>query len=93
MQKEDPVDFEKVLTAQTVQFVLKMAPWCGFFFPAAHLLHSSGLVKPVADEYRPCGHPMQTLLETALISVEYNPAGQSIHEVFSSLTYVPAVQL
>ena len=36
------------------------------------------LIKPVADEYRPGGHPMQTLLETAAVSVEYNPAGQSV---------------
>jgi hypothetical protein len=50
MQKEDPVDFEKVLTAQTVQFVLKMAPWCGFFFPAAHLLQSFKRVTPLAEE-------------------------------------------
>jgi hypothetical protein len=78
LQEEDPVAFEKVLAAQSVQFVLEVAPWCGFFFPAAQLLHSSGLVKPVADEYRPSGHPMQALLETAPISAEYNPAGQSI---------------
>ena len=78
MQEEDPVAFEKVLAAQSVQFVLKVAPWCGFFFPAAQLLHLSELVNPVADEYRPSGHPMQTLLETAPICAEYNPAGQSV---------------
>ena len=50
----------------------------GFFLPAAHLLHLSELVNPVADEYRPSGHPMQTLLETAPSSVEYNPAGHSV---------------
>jgi hypothetical protein len=55
-----------------------LEPLFGFLFPAAQLLHLSGLVKPVADEYCPCGHPMQTLLETAPISVEYNPAEQSI---------------
>ena len=78
MQEEDPVAFEKVLAAQSVQFVLEVAPWCGFFFPAAQLLHSSGLVKPVADEYVPCGHPMQAVLATAPISVEYKPAGHSV---------------
>ena len=64
---EDPSSSDLVFAAQRVQFVLKLAPWCGFFFPAAHLLHLSGLVKPVADEYRPSGHPMQALLETAPI--------------------------
>jgi hypothetical protein len=53
LQKEDPVAFEKVLTAQSVQFVLKVAPECGFFFPTAHLLQSSERVTPFAEEYRP----------------------------------------
>ena len=36
------------------------------------------LIKPGADEYRPGGHSTQTLLEPAPVSVEYNPAGQSV---------------
>jgi len=78
LQEEDPVAFEKVSISHSVQLVLEVAPWCGFFFPAAQLLHSSELVKPVADEYRPCGHPRQALLEAAPISAEYNPAGHSV---------------
>ena len=77
MHAEDPSTSDIVFAAQSVQLLLKVAPLFGFFFPAAQLLQSSELVKPVADEYRPCGHPMQTLMETALVSVEYNPAGQS----------------
>ena len=75
---EVPVAFAKVLTTHSVQLPLKVAPWCGLFFPAAHSLQSFRLIKPVADEYRPGGHPRQTLLETAPISVEYNPAGHSV---------------
>jgi hypothetical protein len=63
---------------QSWHAALVFEPLSGFFLPAAQLLHLSGLVKPVANEYRPCGHPMQRLLETAPSSVEYNPAGQSV---------------
>ena len=67
MHAEDPSSSDFVFAAQSVQLLLKLAPWFGFFFPAAHLLQSSGLVKPVADEYRPSGHPRQTVLDTAPI--------------------------
>ena len=77
MHPEDSSTSDIVFTAQSVQLLLKVAPLFGFFFPAAQLLQSSELVKPVADEYRPCGHPIQTLMEKAPVSVEYNPAGQS----------------
>jgi hypothetical protein len=64
---DDPSFSDFVFTAQLVQLLLKLAPLFEFFFPAAHLLHLSELIKPVAEEYRPSGHPMQTLLETAPI--------------------------
>jgi len=56
LQEEDPVVFEKVLTAHSEQLILKVAPLFGFFFPAAHLLQSSKRVAPFAEEYRPAKH-------------------------------------
>ena len=53
---EDPSSSDFVFAAQRVQFLLKLAPWCGFFFPAAHLLQSSERVTPLAEEYRPAMH-------------------------------------
>ena len=67
MHSEDPSSSDFVFSAQSVQLLLKLAPLFGFFFPAAHLLHLSELINPVAEEYRPSGHPMQTVLETAPI--------------------------
>jgi hypothetical protein len=53
---EDPSSSDFVLIAHCVQFVLKVAPGCEFFFPAAHLLHPFKLGTPLAEEYRPDGH-------------------------------------
>jgi hypothetical protein len=82
------------LAAQLGQFVLKVAPSCGFFFPAAHLLQSFTLVTPVAEEYVPDGHAAQAALsEVRLIAskvgVPYMPAPHNSHT--SSLTNFPCV--
>jgi hypothetical protein len=58
MQLEDPSTSDFVFAAHFVQLVLKVAPRCGFFFPAAHLLQSFKLDTPLADEYRPDGHAL-----------------------------------
>jgi hypothetical protein len=60
---EDPSSSDFVLTAQRVQFVLKVAPSCGFFFPAAHLLQSFKLDTPLAEEYLPDGHALHETSE------------------------------
>ena len=91
---EDPSPRDFVLTAQSVQFVLKVAPGRGFFFPAAHLLQSSTLLAPMADEYVPDGHSAQAALsETRLIAskfgVPYLPAPHESHT--RSLTNFPCV--
>jgi hypothetical protein len=65
MQAEDPSTSDFVCTAQSVQLLLKVAPWFGFFFPAAHLLQSSKRVTPFAEEYRPAMHLIH---ETSIMS-------------------------
>ena len=47
---EEPSSSDFVLLAQSVQLLLEAEPLFGFFFPAAHLLHSFTLETPLADE-------------------------------------------
>jgi hypothetical protein len=63
MHSEDPSTSDIVFAAHSVQLPLKVAPWRGFFFPAAHLLQSSKLDTPLAEEYLPGGHDLQESLE------------------------------
>jgi hypothetical protein len=79
MHAEEPSISDFVLAAQFVQFVLKVAPWCGFFLPAAHLLQSSKRVAPFAEEYRPAMHLIHdTFIASELATFGlYRPASQT----------------
>jgi hypothetical protein len=85
MHAEEPSISDFVLAAQFVQFVLKVAPWCGFFLPAAHLLQSFTLETPLANEYVPDGHAAQasSLLMrcSTATSLPYCPEAHDMHSV------------
>jgi len=84
---EDPSAAAFVLARQSSHASLLLEPLFGFFFPAAQLLHLSGLVKPVAEEYRPCGQAAQaTPAEVRFCASKFGlPYVPAPHETHTSL--------
>jgi hypothetical protein len=80
MHADDPSYSDFVFAAQSIQSLLKLAPWFGFFFPAAHLLQLSTLDNPTAVEYVPDGHPRHSLMVVAPVVLDHRPERHATQE-------------
>ncbi len=81
---------EKLPASQTVQ---EDAPALAAILPASQPVHKFEEA-PVVDENKPGVHAAQVAPVAALVSVEYEPAEQSVHDVDDEapvvVKYVPA---